>query len=275
MIKLRAKGSKPIRLAPVRPNAGNEAAYRRKLVDLIDAMHRSVMFHVLAEWKKAGMALDAAPEKQLDSAVKKMGSQWEKTYKSQAKGIAKKFQDGALRDHDIAFQRSLRKAGFTVRMQMDDAIEEALQDGLLENMDLITSIPTEYMYRVTQLVQESVAKGRNMGKLTDELGKIHGITRRRAALIARDQNNKATAIIHRVRQKQVGIKKAQWIHTSASKFPRPEHTEWGAVGATYDIDKGMFSEEDGEYVWPGTPINCGCTSMSIIPGMDDSTNEEE
>lgn len=274
-MKLRAPGRKAIKLQPVRPSAAEEAAYRKRLERLIDAMHASVLYQVQALWKEAGLAMDAAPQDKFDRAMQKMAKQWLKTFKSESKNIAQGFADGTLRHHDVAFKSSLRKAGFSVKLQKDSEINRALDSGVAENLDLISSIPQEYMEHIAKSVRESIDKGRDMARLTKEIGKVHGMTKRRAATIARDQNNKATAIIHRVRQKQVGITKAQWVHTVASIHPREEHAAWSDAGETYNIDEGMFSEEDGEFVWPGTPINCGCTCMSIVPGSEDDTEGEE
>lgn len=277
-MKLRAPGRKAVLIKPVYANAGEMMAYQRQLEKLIDAMHSSVMFHVKAAWRRAGlpetkMAKDAGPEAALTKAMNKLGKQWLDTFNSSSKDIAKKFAAAAKRNHDMSFSSGLRKAGFTVDMSSLPEIDFALGGIISENVDLIRSIPQEYFDDVIERVRESVEKGRSMGELTDHLENRYGVTRRRAALIARDQNNKATAAIHRIRQKQVGIKKAKWIHTSASAHPREEHISWD--GQTYDIDTGMYSDVDGEFVWPGTPINCGCTSMSVVPGLDDDDEEEQ
>jgi uncharacterized protein with gpF-like domain len=274
-MKLRAPGRKPILVVPVRPSAAEEVAYQKRLERMIDAMHASVLHAVQTAWKSAGLALDAGPVDKLDETMKRLAKQWLKTYKSESKSIARGFADGTLRHHDVAFKSSLRKAGFSVKFQKDPAVSKVLDASVIENVNLITSIPEEYMEHVTTLVRESIDKGRDMTKLTEKLAGIHGMTKRRAITIARDQNNKATALIHRVRQRQVGIKRAQWIHTTASMHPREEHAAWSDAGETYNIDEGMYSEEDGEFVWPGTPINCGCTCMSVVPGSDEDDNEGE
>lgn len=259
--------AKAILVQPVRPSAAVEAAYRRKLLDMIDAMHKTVMFHIKADWKKSGLAMDLDPRAQMDAAVRKMAKQWMDNFKSQSKSIADGFSNGTLSHHDRAFKASMRKAGFTVRPQIDKAIRRELDDRVDENIGLISSIPEEYMDGLKMRIMDSIEKGRSMTELMDHLEGLHGMTKRRAAIIARDQNNKATAIIHRVRQKQVGINKAKWVHTAASIHPREEHIMFD--GQTYNVDEGMYSEVDGEFVWPGTPINCGCTCMSIIPGDEE------
>lgn len=72
---------------------------------------------------------------------------------------------------------------------------------------------------------QSVGRGRDLKTLTDELEKRYGITRRRAALIARDQNNKATSVMQSARQRSVGITEGIWRHSRAGKTWRPSHVK--------------------------------------------------
>ena len=59
-----------------------------------------------------------------------------------------------------------------------------------------------------------------------------------AVIIARDQNNKATASMTRARQNELGITEAIWVHSGAGKHPRPTHVAMN--GAKYDVKKGMW-----------------------------------
>lgn len=284
---LRALTTKSVRLQPVRPSAAEKDWYCGQLQALITAMHESVMYWVKIAWKKAGLAhdgfplpppdmiFDKSPAKILEEQMNKLGDQWQTTFDQQSKKIAQGFADKTLRHHDLAFKESLRKAGISVKMQLTPEIVDALDASIFENVSLIKSIPQKYFADVAGKVARSVMAGRSLKELTSELQQVYNLTHSRAALIARDQNNKATAVIHKTRQKQVGIKKAVWVHSGASMHPREEHEEWGAEGAQYDIEQGMYSDVDDEYVWPGTPINCGCTCMSIVPGMDESETETE
>ena len=217
-------------------------------------------------------AFDRSPAKMLEQQMNKLGDQWQKTFDTHAKKIADGFATRALRHHDLAFTKALRDAGFSVKMQMTPEIIDALDSETWGNVSLIKSIPQKYFTDVTGRVARSVMNGRSIKELTRELEEVYDLTHNRASLIARDQNNKATAVIHKTRQKQAGIKKAIWIHSGASTSPRPEHEEWGAEGAQYDIEQGMYSEVDEEYVWPGTPINCGCVCESVVPDFEE---EEE
>lgn len=88
---------------------------------------------------------------------------------------------------------------------MTSQMNNALQATIAENVGLIRSIPEKYFTEVEGLVMRSVARGRDLSYLTDELQKRYGITRRRAAFIARDQNNKATSVVQSARQQALGI----------------------------------------------------------------------
>lgn len=231
-------------------------------------LDRTIKDHALLQDAPKGLTPEQL--KQLKLILSRLGVRWEKTFQAAANDLARKFAASALRGHDTAFGDSLRRAGFSVKLQTTPAIDEALRAIYQQNVELIHSIPAEHLAAVQELIQDSVESGRSLKEVTHLLRDRYDITLRRAALIARDQNNKATATIHKTRQKEVGITHAQWIHTSASVHPREEHEGWD--GQPYPIDTGMYSEEDGEFVWPGTPINCGCTCLSIVPG---STDEEE
>ena len=271
---LRAPGKKPILVKPVRPSAAEAAWYRKRLEKLIEAMHASVSYWVTSQWGRSGLATDRSPQQEFDKLFRKMSKQWKKTFAASAKDVAKSFANKNRRHHDLAFRTALKNAGFAVSFQTTPAIDAALGGAIEESVGLIKSIPEQYFSDLQARVLESVQAGRHMKQLTKDLEHVYGVTKNRAALIARDQNNKITAVIHKLRQKQVGITKAQWVHTTASKTPREEHAAWGDEGAVYDVDKGMYSDEDGEYVWPGTPINCGCTCLSVVPGQDDADGEE-
>ena len=70
---------------------------------------------------------------------------------------------------------------------------------------------------------QSVGKGADMHALSHKLQQAYGVTRDRAALIARDQNNKAKAIIEKTRRQELGITHAIWQHSAGGKTPRATH----------------------------------------------------
>lgn len=263
--RLAAPTRKPIRLRPVRPNAGIEAEYRRKLDGMVREMQTSLMWWLRSVYRAhpPKMASDRSPAQEINSVMLKLARRWQKRFDDLAPKLAGQFSRGATGRADAAFMSILKKGGFTVSFRMTPAVNDALQASIAENVGLIKSIASEHLAEVQGLVMRSVAQGRDLGQLTADLESRYAITRRRAAFIARDQNNKATAIVTRVRQKELGITTARWLHSAGGKKPRESHVK--ASGKTYDVDRGMLI--DGEYIWPGQLPNCRCVSVPIIEGL--------
>ena len=257
--------SKEIILKPVHPNIGIEVSYRKKLFLLIDDMHQSILYWLGAAYKKntPEMAEDESPAMALREAMTHLGKRWQKKFDVAAPELAKYFSVTAAERVDGTLQSILKKSGFGIQFKMTPEFNDVLQATMGEQVGLIKSIAQEHLSDVQGLVMRSVSMGRDLKTLTDDLQKRYDVTRRRAALIARDQNNKATASMTRARQQGLGITEAIWMHSHAGKHPRPSHLK--ANGHRYDIKKGMYL--DGKWVWPGTEINCRCVSKSIIPGF--------
>lgn len=254
-------------LRPVHPNAGIEAQYRKKLKSLIASMQAAIVNRLTAVYRNNEplIAQDDMPADTLQDAMSQLAQEWQARFDEGSTHLATWFAQKTKNYADGTLHNILRDAGLTVEFKLTDPLKDAYSAIAHEQVGLIKSIAAEHLQEVQGLVMRSVQQGRNLGELSDELRKRYGITKRRAALIARDQNNKATATVTRVRQKELGITQAVWKHSHAGKHPRPSHLK--ADGETYDVDKGMYL--DGKWVWPGTEINCRCVSKPIIPGFPD------
>jgi SPP1 gp7 family putative phage head morphogenesis protein len=157
-------------------------------------------------------------------------------------------------------EKALKDAGWTVKFDPTPTKTDIFRATINENVSLIRSIASEHLSDVEQIVMRSVTQGRDMGALTKALQERFGITKRRAALISRDQSSKATAAINRAQQQELRITTAIWRHSGGGKTPRPEHV--AANGKEYPVDKGMFLE--GVWTWPGVEIGCRCVSVSVL-----------
>ena len=260
---------KPITLNPVHPNQGIQAEYKRKLDQLIDEMHHSIVYWLTAAYKAntPEMATDASPAKELQKILKKLIKRWTKKIYEIAQKIAGHFVTSVSARSTKALEASLKKSGMSVEFKMTREMNDVMQATIGEQVGLIRSIAQQHLSEVEGLVMRSVAAGRDLKYLSDELQKRYGVTKRRAALIARDQNNKATANIVRVRQKSVGVTHAIWVHSHGGKKPRASHVKAGREKLVYEIDKGAYLEGNGgkfEWVWPGSSINCRCVSKTIL-----------
>lgn len=254
-------------LPSVHPNVGVEMEYRRRMIKLIEEMHDSIMYWVETRYKnnEPAIAMDASAASVLRMTINKLKKQWLKKFDKGARDLAAYFaQDVSLRS-DAQLKAALKKAGISVKFQMTPAQKEIMQATVQANVSLIRSIPQEYLKDVEGAVMRSVQTGRDLGALSKELRQKFGVSKRKAALISTDQNNKATSAFNRARQQELGITQAIWMHSHAGKVPRPTHVAMN--GKKYDVSQGMWDKDEGAYVWPGQLINCRCTSRSVIPGF--------
>jgi len=250
-------------LRPIHPNCGIEAEYRKRLNALVTEMLDSIEYWLAAEYRATGLAQDDLPANRLQSAMSRLTRQWQDKFNDAAAKLGLWFAAKTKIYSDLSMTSRLKDVGMSVDFRMTRPMRDAYQAVIHEQVGLIRSIASEHLQEVQGLVMRSVQQGRNLGELSKELQKRYGVTKRRAALISRDQSNKATATLTRVRQQEIGVTQAIWKHSHAGKHPRPSHVK--ADGETYDIEKGMYL--DGEWLLPGVAINCRCVSQSIIKGF--------
>lgn len=236
---------------------------------LIDAMTKSVDYWISAEYKAnpPAMAQDATPATALRAAMRKLARRWIRNFNEAAERMATRMAERTERYSDTQMMGELKKAGFAIKFTPTADMRDAYASVVAENVALIKSIPAKYFTDVEGDVMRSVQAGRDLKQLSDKLQERYGMTRRRAVLISRDQNNKATAVMTKARRMSLGITKAVWVHSGGGVHPRESHVKAGREKRVYDIAKGC--EIDGEYIMPGELINCRCTSRAIIPGFDD------
>lgn len=260
---LRSPTAKPIKLDSVRPNLGIQAAFRKALQVLVAEMSASTtaMLKNAYAQNQPEIAQDASPAATLNDLMATHARTWQKKIDAQAEALGKHFATKMIERFDGALKAALAKGGFTVEFKMTRAANDVMQATISQQVGLIKSIGSEYFQEVQGLVMRSVSTGRDLKGLTDDLQARYGITRRRAAFIARDQNEKATASIQKARQIELGLQ-AVWRHSHGGEVPRPEHVEFD--GKQYDPAKGMWSKVAGKFILPGEEINCRCFSTSYV-----------
>lgn len=252
-------------IPPIRPSAAIRAAYQKRLDALIDEMQTSIVHWIAATYRAntPEIAQDESPARTLQSAMRKLGRRWQRRFDELAPKLADYFATAARDRVDTVLKDALRQAGFTVQLKLTAAQNDVLQATIGENVSLIKSIAQQHLKNIEGQVMRSVQTGRDLGTLAKELEHTYGVTKRRAAFIARSQNNIATAAITRTRQKEIGITQAKWKHSAGGRHPRPEHVAFS--GQLYDIEKGAYLE--GKWTWPGVEPNCRCVSISVIPAL--------
>lgn len=261
--------SKPKLLPPVRPSLGDEVALRRKLTALLDEMHCSILYWLRAAYRSntPELATDELPATTLKRAVRGLARRWQGQFNAAAPALGRYFALKADRRSAGRLRKILKDGGFTVQMRDTRAVQDVLHASINESVALIKSIPQKYLTDVEGAVMRSVQTGRDLGTLTRELEASYNVTRKRAAFISRDQNNKATATLTRVRQQSLGIKEAIWVHSGGGKVPRPTHVKASKDRVRYNVDEGWYDPHEERHIFPGELINCRCVSRAVVPGF--------
>lgn len=253
----------------VHPNKGVEAAYRRALDNLIAEMANSYEYWLSAAYKahpprmETAIAQDALPSLELSRKIRDLGKRWIKKFDDMAVKIATNFTNSGRKATDSAFKSALKDAGWSVEFQITPVMRDAMNATIQENVSLIKSVASQYHTEVEGLVMRSFTAGRDLKTLSDELQSRYGVTKRRAALISRDQNNRLTATVTQARRIELGLFEAIWIHSGGGKTPRPSHVKAGKDKLKFDTREGALI--DGERILPGQKINCRCSSKTILP----------
>lgn len=270
---------KPLVLRPVHPNAGIRAAYRKRLLALVDEMTASYRFWIEQAYERVPPAIaqdepygskrrgrSKLSSKELERELKKLARRWEERFADAAPRLAGWFMKAVDKRSYDALMHILRKGGFTVGLDVTPALRDVIQASTIENVSLIKSIPEQFHTQVEGLVMRSVTAGRDLAPLTDELQRQFGVTRRRAELIAFDQNQKASAAITRARHLDIGLETGIWVHSAGGKKRRPTHV--ANSGKEFSIRDGWADPAlGGKRIWPGTEIRCRCICRPVVKGF--------
>jgi uncharacterized protein with gpF-like domain len=262
------------KLRAIRPNKGIEMDYRKKLTALIVRMQKEVQREILRVYRgeEAQIATDAVPANVLYRLIRNLRDKYQKLFNKKSLSLARWFVNNVNRYTEISlkgalehyqsekFKRELNDLGLLHNFRQTPALTNAAQSFVHENVNLIKSIPEKYFTEVEGMVMRGIRDEKPSSWVNDELAKRYGITTRRAIMIARDQNHKATEQLNRTRQLGLGVKRGMWQHATGVKEPRHSHER--ANGKIFDLDKGL--KVDGEFIFPGEKINCHCFFIPLL-----------
>ena len=266
-MKIIAPARKDIILPVIWSSAAVEDQYEKHLERLVDEMANSVLYWMSAEWRKnppvSVIAQDRSATESLRITMNRLSRHWQKRINDLGDDVARRFADGSLSYYDTAFSSALKKAGFTVDFRVTRGMNEIRHTVINENVSLIRSIPSEYFTEIEGEVWRAISQGYQLDTLRENLQQRCGITRQRAAFIARDQTNKANSAFQAERMSEIGIDEGVWRHSGAGKVPRVSHQN--ANNKRFVITRGMYI--DGEWILPGQKPNCGCSWQAVIKGL--------
>ena len=287
MPELRNPGKRDTTLGAVRPGSGVD--YRRALQKLIATMSASYEWWIEAKYRRAlaanvdagrvagaevaaNMAQDAKPGPSQTTTdmlgeLARLRAYWTKYFDSYAKKIAEQATEAWYAENRLQWEGKLRRAGFDIKMQLTPSQNLILRAKVQENVSLIRSIHEDYHKDVEGIVLRSFTAGRDLSDMAARIKDRGKVSTSRAALIARDQANKATAQMNAARQRELNLQFAVWVHSAGQREPREKHVRAGREQWVFNTQVGIDFGDGFGHVLPGEAIKCSCVSRTIIPAI--------
>lgn len=273
-----SKKRKTKQFKPVDPNDSVEADYRIQLNSLIRLVAKEVKTELMPEIKRLKPEYQADSwiddiTRVIDNLVNRFTNQ---AMLEQFKRIARRTVSMQEAKSTASFVRSVNRAvGVDINYMMNqEGIQNLFELSVMENVDLIKSIPQKYFDDLRFIITDGMSKGYAPSKIAADIQKKTQATQKRAAFIARDQVAKINSDITRQRMKQTGAKLFRW---STSKDERVGSDHRKAANRITKYGKGIYTLKDGAPEgFPGnaTRPNCRCTMILLIPGVNYFPNKK-
>jgi uncharacterized protein with gpF-like domain len=277
--KARGKRKEPVaRGTQLVPNAALKEAYAKKIKTLIDRMvddYKDELFqgfgHKDVEFFYGEDASTTAIFKRI---LGRLDRKWRGVFAAFAKTHANWFASKVNTYSSFTVKHSLKSLGLAEPKDINTQnIKETLQATIAENVNLITNIQEDFAKNIEGLIFRSIASDNpedNSPAVIRELMERGNMTKRRATLIAEDQNSKLYSALNSERMQQNGVELFGWKHSSAGKYPRESHIAREKEDVGYG--PGIFRFDSPE-LWegpkadrglPGQAIRCRCRMIPII-----------
>lgn len=260
-----------IRGEPLNPSIAIESRYYLNLVHLIKRMSQETEAEIKKLFKSDSavefFSEDASIASQARIVTNALIKKFEELFSDNAQPMAEQMAESSNKSASASVHSGIRKLaeGFTISnkaFQTGGVLNEILKATIAENVSLIKSIPSKYFTDVQGAVMRSITSGNGLQDLVPALAKYKEITLRRARMISHDQSRKAFTSLTKQKMLNVGIQQAEWLHTKGSEHPRKSHIAMS--GKIFDLSKGMYDPDVGEYIQPGYLVNCRCRYVPVI-----------
>lgn len=231
---------------------------------LINLMQKETAQRIESVYAKplAGEELIAELNRVLDL----LAEQWELRFDREAEMIAARFARRIDNHTKAALLQQFKTLNEAFKARRVTEVSEAMQNAVVTNVALIKSIPIEFHRRIRAVAITSLSRGRDLHFLQKSIRETYEVSKRRAALIARDQANKVTNELAVQRSLSVGITRGIWQHVPGTYSSRKSHLAMD--GKEFDLAQGIYDKDAGRFVKPGELIACNCRYRAIIPGIE-------
>lgn len=155
----------------------------------------------------------------------------------------------------------------------DGAIKPEMEKAVSDNVDLITSIHTDFIHDIGAAVFGNMKDGVRHENLIDIIKERGNVTRNRARFIARDQTSKLNADLTEARNVALGLDLYEWGGTGDER-ERDSHLVLNGMLCKYS-DPTVYSDDGGK-TWkkrstigafigkPGEDYQCRCLPFPYV-----------
>lgn len=190
--------------------------------------------------------------------------------RSQAKSMSELAARRSAGEVDSALKQSMKESvGVDITGALSQQpIAKAMEKAMTANVELIKSIPTEYLKQVKAVVYKAVSEGTRWESIVELVMERGDVAESRAKLIARDQVSKMNGAFNEARQTDLGIESYVW-QTSGDERVRDSH-------ADLDGETFRWDSPPTETGHPGQDVNCRCVALPVfeLDKKEDQTSKE-
>lgn len=251
---------------PLAYPAGVEARYRAGLERLV----REMMLETVRELKSTldvpvkVSAFDASDASQTRIMMNRLSKTLAALFAVKGRKLIEQMTASTFAASKTALHSSMEQLSGGLSLKTDlfgGDMEEITKATIAENVALISSIPEQFIQRLEGEMYRAMAGGKGLSDVVDSVRKYGGMSERRTRLLASDQVKKFYSNVNRERSKELGLTKAEWVHSGGGREPRHSHVKMN--GQIYDIEKGCWDETEQKFVQPAELPNCRCTFVPV------------
>lgn len=165
-----------------------------------------------------------------------------------------------------AWMRAAAEIGSGLRRELAVApTGEVVKQRLADQVQLITSLPTEAAERVHTLATEAVGNGQRSSEIVAEIMRSGDVSKGRAETIARTEVSRTQVELSRARAMSIGSTHFIW-RTAGDSGVRPTHRALNGQSFRWDDPPEC---DPGYRALPGGIFNCRCYPEPVLPDDED------
>ena len=255
---------------PINYSSRIASDYNKKINVLIDEMVFRTEKEIKNLYKSDAASSHFSQDASISSAARILFNGLLKDFTVMFSSKSKSIAGGLFDDLEKWTNRSLaqslsdRSKSIIFKPELKDPkLNEIRKASIGKNIDLIKTIPQDYLRKTKQIVFHSITTGQGLKEIQGHLEQQKDYTKRKAQLVALDQVRKITTTIAATKLKKHGSKKFKWLHTGGSQHPREEHIAMNNKIFSYD-DPPVIDSKTGEIGLPAQTYNCRCRLCPVI-----------